>query len=43
MASKKQIEACRLNWAKHQGHTPAALERSLKAALPDKSWEHSTG
>jgi hypothetical protein len=43
MASKRQIDANRRNWAKRRGLTPEGRERLRAAALRFRPWEHSTG
>ena len=43
MASRKQVEANRRNWAKWKGLTPEGRERLRQAALRNKPWKHSTG
>ena len=43
MASQRQIEANRRNWAKRGPLTPAGRERLRQAALRNKPWKHSTG
>ncbi len=43
MATKRQVEANRRNWAKRGPLTPAGRERLRRAALRNRPWERSTG
>ncbi|MHC4093343.1 MAG: hypothetical protein ACYSVY_24245 [Planctomycetota bacterium] len=43
MATRRQIEANRRNWAKRGPITEAGRERLRESALRNQPWEHSTG
>lgn len=41
--SPRKLAACRENWKRHRGVTPAGRARLRAAAMRDRPWQHSTG